>query len=226
MILGSPAFSGAVRIGAIAGCVLGLASCSTVTYGTGTPTTAQTIQDLTRILNFRGNDPINYQARPDLQTPAANTLLPPTGAGVVPGEDGNLAAPPVNLTQQQLTNCALAQGQLTPPPEYCTPNPNAPAMVVQNNGLLGGGLLGGGDGAGVRDPIDPCQWWQLAWQEINSDEQEIWGRLGWDASNWGSVNSAIWPESAGKSWSDLRLRERRAASSLGFDEVNWNACLV
>jgi hypothetical protein len=46
----------------------GLAGCGT-TYGTGVGTTAQTLQDMTNLLNLRSDDPINYQPLPGVVVP-------------------------------------------------------------------------------------------------------------------------------------------------------------
>ena len=230
MAVDSAVVGSALRTSFIVGCVLALASCSPVTYGTGTGTTLQTVQDMTRMFSFDRQQPIDYQARPGLAAPPTNTLLPPgerEAAANWPQDNPQTVGPagqerPPNLTVEQQSNCAAALSLVTPPPGYCTPNPNAPMATA------GGGLFGGAEGAevAVRTPADPCQWGQLSWAQMNSAEREAWGRLGWDASNWGSTDTALWPESVGTSWRDLRLRERRAAQTLGFSEANWNTCLV
>ena len=63
---------------AIAALGLGLAGCTGATYGTGTPTGMQTLQDLAGIADLGGQkpDPIKYSARPALVAPPPGTPLP------------------------------------------------------------------------------------------------------------------------------------------------------
>lgn len=64
---------------AIAALGLGLAGCTGATYGTGTPTGMQTLQDLAGIADLGGQkpDPIKYSSRPALVAPPPGTPLPP-----------------------------------------------------------------------------------------------------------------------------------------------------
>ncbi len=50
-----------------------------ITYGTGTPTSLQTITDVSGMISLRGNDrpDIDYRPRPGLVTPPSNNLPPP-----------------------------------------------------------------------------------------------------------------------------------------------------
>jgi hypothetical protein len=68
-----------LRIGTLFIGAFVLASCSPVTYGTGTPTTRQTVEDFAGILAF-GDRPeqIVYEERPDLVIPPTNELPAPT----------------------------------------------------------------------------------------------------------------------------------------------------
>lgn len=203
-----------VRIAVAAGCVAVLAGCSTVTYGTGVPTTAQTVRDVAGMLDVTPDvEIINYEQRPGLETPSSTTLPPPQEP--VETAPTQPAAQPAN-TQ----TCAIAPGQVAPPPEYCTPDPDAPA-VAANDGVLG---IAGSDG--IREPTNVCSWYTLSWAEMSAEEQAQWGRLGWNAGNWGSADPALRPASATAGWSDLSLRERGAARRLGFDQNSWGACLV
>lgn len=190
----------------IAGSAAALASCSPVTYGTGTSTTAQTVQDATRMLTiFSRPEGITYEARPEIVTPDTNVLPPP-----VEGVEEPAAPPPVQTAAVAQSACNIGPGQTTPPPGYCTPDPNVPAPPQ----------------AGIREFPDPCQWWTLRWGGMGPSEHEQWSRLGWDESNWASANTELWPASAGKLWGDLRLRERRAAEALGFSQATWDACYL
>ena len=78
-----------LRIGSILTFAAVLASCTPVTYGTGTSTTLQTVRDFTGIfvIGDPTRDPIDYtEPRPTtLATPPTNELPPPVA--------GNAAAP-------------------------------------------------------------------------------------------------------------------------------------
>ncbi len=214
MVFGSVSVR-ALRLGVLAVGVAVLAGCSTVTYGTGTPTTAQTLQDVAGIVDFtRDRDVIVYEERPGLQTPPDATLPPPQEAAETP--------PPQQpvLTQEQRERCAIAPGQVAPPPDYCTPNPNAPAVTQET------GLFGNANDGGIRSPINPCSWFQLTWGQLTPEEQGQWERLGWTPATFGAANAAAWPPAAYLPWRDLSFGERRAAGRLGFDESTWGACPV
>jgi hypothetical protein len=203
-------------------CASALAGCDTVTYGTGTGPLTQTVQDIAAPLNIFNLNPqgIDYtQPRPaELATPTDATLPPPTEGGATNTQ------PQQQPTTPQDNLCGAGPLDPAPPAADCTPNPNAPAVAQQPGGLLGG--IGAATATGIRALIDPCQWGLVAWSQMNRTEQDAWGRLGWDASNWGSTNTALWPASAGQLWGDLRLRERRAAESLGFTAETWNGCYL
>lgn len=204
-----------LTLSVLAVCGVVLASCSTVTYGTGTPTTAQTIRDVVGILDITPDrEIIVYEERPDLQTPPTATLPPPQPA------DETAPAPRPVLTPAQVQSCAIAPGQIAPPPDYCIPNPNAPAVVADT------GLFGAADESGIRSPTNPCSWFQLSWGQLTPQEQGQWERLGWSATTFGAANAASWPATAYLSWGDLAFGERRAASRLGFDASSWGVCLV
>jgi len=195
---------GIIQAGFIVGSAAALASCSTVTYGTGTSTTAQTVQDVTRMLTiFSRPEGINYEARSGIVTPDTNVLPPP-----VEGVEAPATPPPVQTAAVTQSACNIGPGQTTPPPGYCTPDPTVPTAPQE----------------GIREFSDACQWWTLAWAGMGASEQEQWSKLGWDESNWASANTELWPASAGKLWGDLRLRERRAAEALGFSQSTWDAC--
>ncbi len=219
MIVNSRVVRGVLQIGVAAATLSVLASCSTVTYGTGVGTTAQTVQDLTGPLNIlRRSDGINYaEPRPqELNTNTNGTLPPP----VTTTDGGNTAAGPTVMTPTN-TACGGDPGDPVPPSADCAPNPNAP-VVVQNAGLLGGGA----NDTGIRTLADPCQWWQVRWDQMTPDEQQALGRLGWTGSNWGTGDPTLLPDTVGKTWNDLSRRERRAAESLGFNETSWNSCTL
>lgn len=204
MSVGRRVLRGVIQAGFMAGAVAALASCSPVTYGTGTSTTAQTVQDVTRMLAiFSRPEGIAYEARPGIVTPDTNALPPP-----VEGAETPEPPPPAQTAAVAQTGCNIGPGQTTPPPGYCTPDPNVPLALQE----------------GVREFANPCQWWALTWAGMGASEQEHWSKLGWDASNWASANTELWPASAGKLWSNLRLRERRAAEALGFSQSTWDAC--
>ncbi len=72
-----------VCIGAAAAALaLGLGACSQTTYGTGTPTGMQTLQDLAGIADLGGQKKagIDYAARPGLVAPPPGAALPPPGS--------------------------------------------------------------------------------------------------------------------------------------------------
>ncbi len=218
MIVSRRVVRGVLQFSFAAAAISVLASCSSVTYGTGVGTTAQTFQDLTRplnILNLQHQEGIDYAApRPEeLTTPATANLPPPVAATQTTAT--NQAPPPVG---EQLNPCAIRPGDPAPPATDCTPNPNAPAVVQQGGGLFAGTPAG----PGIRQLVDTCQWWQASWDQLNGPEQDAWGLLGWNATNWGTGTATT----AGKSWRDLNGREKRAAESLGFDADIWNSCTV
>lgn len=192
----------------VAAGVFVLASCSPVTYGTGVTTTEQTVQDMTRMLSiFNSNQAIAYEERPGLTTPQTNALPPPVEGGPAP------APAPRTVPATAPTNCNIGPQETAPPPGYCNPDPDAPAGGINT-------------AAGVRVLANPCQWWALTWNGMGPDERAEWEKLGWDASNWASTNTDLWPNSAGKLWADLRLGERRGAQALGFTQSTWDACYV
>lgn len=215
MSLGRSVPTSAWRFSIVAGCVAVLAACSPVTYGTGTPTGTQTLQDAANILDFTPDgEAIVYQERPGLQTPPTANLPPPQPATQTQQQ-------PTQLTPVQQQSCAIAPGQVAPPPEYCTPNPNAPAVVAD-----GAGFLGATPGqTGIREPANVCSWYSLTWAQMTDDERAEWSRLGWTAGNWGSANASLWPASSYATWRDLTFAEKRAARALGFEEASWGACV-
>ena len=214
MVFRSVAAAGVIRTSVVAGCVAILAGCSTVTYGTGTPTGTQTLRDITGVLDFsRGNDGVNYEDRDGIETPPTADLPPPQEA------EPTSSTPPVVVANPN--ECAIAPGQVSPPAEYCLPNPNAPQVVAQD-----GGLFGDAGTNGIRKPTDPCAWWSLDWSQMSTDEQDAWSALGWSAANWGTFDPALRPASASAGWSDLSFAERRAARQLGFDDDSWGFCLI
>ena len=198
-----------LQVGLIAASAFALASCSTVTYGTGVGTTAQTVQDMTRMLTlFNPSERILYEERPGLETPQTTTLPPP-----IEGAPTQTDVAPRQVAVTVPTNCNVGPQLTTPPPGYCTPDPAAP-------------IAGTNTATGIRVLANPCQWWTLSWGEMGVDEREEWAKLGWDATNWASANTDLWPNSAGKLWDDLRLRERRGAEALGFTPATWDACYL
>jgi hypothetical protein len=77
-ILGARGFAGLALIGSaglLAGCM-----GSGVTYGTGTPTEIQTIEDLSGLVSLgaKQGDPIEYASRGPLVVPPDNSLPPPS----------------------------------------------------------------------------------------------------------------------------------------------------
>lgn len=176
-----------------------LASCSTVTYGTGTGTTAQTVMDITRMFSLvNRREAIQYEPRPGLQTPDTIALPPPTPAGQTQ------ATQPVQqpVAVADANGCVVGPGVGALPEAICAATP----------------------AAGIRTLTNACVWWGIDWAEMNAEERDAWGRLGWDATNWRSLDPELWPNSAGKFWDDLRRRERNAASDLGFNEAVWDSC--
>lgn len=213
MFFRSATAAGSLRISFVTGCVVALASCSTVTYGTGTPTATQTLRDIAGVVDIIP-DPtvINYEQRNGIEMPASASLPPPQPAAD-PAPQQPRAAPSAN-------RCAIAPGQIAPPAEYCVANPNAPEVVAAN------GLFANADTSGIREPANPCSWYTLSWAQMTADEQAEWAKLGWNVSNWGSADPALMPPSAIATWSDLTFAERRAARQLGFDDNSWGACLI
>ncbi|NLI29451.1 MAG: hypothetical protein GX423_05155 [Nitrospiraceae bacterium] len=73
----------------------------------------------------------------------------------------------------------------------------------------------------VRDMNgNPKIWEKLTWEDMSSEEQELWSALGWRQYTW-NRNEA--PASADKSWNDLTASEQNAARGLGFSPALWDS---
>lgn len=72
----------------------------------------------------------------------------------------------------------------------------------------------------VRDMQgNPGIWEQFTWEDMSSEEQELWSALGWRQYLWNRNDP---PPSADKSWSDLTSTEQNAAQRLGFTQALWD----
>ena len=68
---------------------------------------------------------------------------------------------------------------------------------------------------------DPNGTWEdVSWEDLNSDEQELWGVLGWDADSWEEETDA--PESDDTDWAELSSEEQSALTKLGYTQESWD----
>jgi len=64
-------------------------------------------------------------------------------------------------------------------------------------------------------------WDDMEWQDLNSAEQALWGRMGWTESKWQEDSES--PPSESQDWKQLTDDQRDAARALGFDEAYWDS---
>jgi hypothetical protein len=72
----------------------------------------------------------------------------------------------------------------------------------------------------IRTIGNVCNWNDLDWDELSSDEKRAWALLGWSRALWDSGNEAA---SSAKDWDELTPLEQNAARWLGYDAQNWEA---
>ena len=61
------------------------------------------------------------------------------------------------------------------------------------------------------------------WSDLVSWEiAPFYEALGWDEDAYNSVNASDYPESVGKSWTELTSEEQQAAANLCYIEETWN----
>lgn len=72
----------------------------------------------------------------------------------------------------------------------------------------------------VRDMQgNPGIWEKLSWDDMSSQEQELWSLLGWRQEKWDRNDP---PASSDKAWKDLTGQEQSAAMGLGFTQDIWD----
>ena len=133
-------FRGAVIAGATA-----VAGCSSITYGTGTSTTTQTVADIVNIVDIvpSAKEPIDYRPRGNLVTPATADLPPPAPAPTVANnapQDANRAGQPVvnpfggggnRGGSLDPTGQPVRRYLTEPPVDYRQPSPDAPVAIAE-----------------------------------------------------------------------------------------------
>ena len=75
----------------------------------------------------------------------------------------------------------------------------------------------------VRQPSgNPETFWNnISWSELSPEEQELWGKLGWDKASWDGT--APPPATEEMEWSELSQEERTAAEQLGYSRFYWDS---
>lgn len=58
------------------------------------------------------------------------------------------------------------------------------------------------------------------WEEMDSETQGLWRKLGWNSSDWNVGKS---PEVSRRKWADLTAEEQKAAAQLGYARDLWDA---
>lgn len=73
----------------------------------------------------------------------------------------------------------------------------------------------------VRDMKgNPAMWEEFYWEDLSSEERDLWTALGWNERIWNSEINV--PATADMEWKDLTDSQRKAAQGLGFTEELWN----
>ena len=90
--------------------------------------------------------------------------------------------------------------------------------------MIPAGLAAAPVGAAGAAPgqSDPCYWMNVRWAGMTPIEQELMGRLGWNATNWDSEDTADDPPSETEYWADLTDQEREINAALGMTEERWD----
>lgn len=63
-------------------------------------------------------------------------------------------------------------------------------------------------------------WDDLSWTDMNSEEQALWGLLGWDEASWEEETDP--PESSDKYWEEMSSQECQALEQLGYTQALWD----
>lgn len=74
---------------------------------------------------------------------------------------------------------------------------------------------------GIRTPSSVCYWETLDWNQMSTEEKDMWAELGWTKKSWDSNNDSLAPPSDDKTWTDLTSTERGAAQALGYTQQTW-----
>ena len=79
------------------------------------------------------------------------------------------------------------------------------------------------DTATVRQPNgNPGTFWnKFSWSDLRPDEQELWGKLGWNKDSWAGKTPASSTEDM--EWDELSSEERTAAEQLGYSRFYWDS---
>lgn len=68
---------------------------------------------------------------------------------------------------------------------------------------------------------DPNEFWdEFDWADLSSAEQELWGKLGWNAASWDEETDP--PEADDAYWEDLSPEARTALEKLGYTQASWD----
>ena len=75
----------------------------------------------------------------------------------------------------------------------------------------------------VRQPNgNPETFWKkFSWSDLRPDEQELWGKLGWNKDSWAGKAPASSTEDM--EWDELSSEERTAAEQLGYSRFYWDS---
>ena len=63
-------------------------------------------------------------------------------------------------------------------------------------------------------------WDEFDWEELSSDEQQLFAALGWNEDKWDEDGKTA---SSDKDWEELSSKEQAALSALGYSEEYWNS---
>jgi hypothetical protein len=74
----------------------------------------------------------------------------------------------------------------------------------------------------VRSAVNPCDWADYKWRDLNVHERALFVDLGWNEDTWDSPSESDDPESEIKSWSEISQAERHAAEELGYTNSLWD----
>jgi hypothetical protein len=63
-------------------------------------------------------------------------------------------------------------------------------------------------------------WYKFLWSDLTPEEQELWGKLGWDKDSWDEKTLA--PPTENMDWNELTPEQRSAARKLGYNRILWD----
>ncbi|TAD79609.1 MAG: hypothetical protein EA001_03960 [Oscillatoriales cyanobacterium] len=63
-------------------------------------------------------------------------------------------------------------------------------------------------------------WEDVSWADMSSEEQELWGIVGWDADSWEEETDP--PEADDSDWGDLGSEVQDALTKLGYTQALWD----